>query len=173
MITLLHLLTTFDHHPWYSAWFYRAIESHYLRSVAGIIANSQTPLAQARDLLHNQLPPHCIAVPAGDHFPEVRVDFDAIRQRALTSGPLKLLLVGNVIRRKGLHVLIQVLRLRPAEDFQVTVAGRLDMEPRYVEQIENLIRASRLQERVILKGPGSDSRRFIPATSFDGAAFRL
>lgn len=152
-VTLVHLLTTFDHHPWYSAWLYRAIERRYLKSVAGVIANSQTTLAQARELLHDKLPPHCLAVPAGDNFPQITVDFDAIRQRALAPGPLKILVVGNVIRRKGLHVLIQALRLLPAEDYQVTVAGRLDMEPRYVARIQNLVRASQLQERVILKGP--------------------
>jgi glycosyltransferase involved in cell wall biosynthesis len=153
VVTLVHLLTSFDHHPWYSAWFYRAIERRYLQSVTGMIVNSQTTLAQTRQLLHNNLPPHCLAVPAGDNFPEVNVDVDAISQRALTPGHLQILVVGNVIRRKGLHVLIQALRQLPTEDFQVTVAGRLDMEPEYVNQIQKLIQSSQLQERVILKGP--------------------
>lgn len=153
VVSLVHLLTSFDYHPWYSASVYRAIERRYLKSVAGIIVNSQTTLAQASELLHDDLPPHCIAVPAGNHFPEAGVDLDTIRQRALTSGPLKILVVGNVIRRKGLHVLIQALRQLPSEDFQVTVAGRLDMEPRYVDHILTLIRSSRLRERIILMGP--------------------
>jgi glycosyltransferase involved in cell wall biosynthesis len=66
---------------------------------------------------------------------------------------LKILVVGNVIRRKGLHVLIKALRQIPVEDFQVTVAGRLDMEPAYVKQMLKLIGAGQLQDRVILKGP--------------------
>jgi glycosyltransferase involved in cell wall biosynthesis len=156
VVTLVHLLTSFDHHPWHSAWLYRVIERRYLKSVDGIIANSQTTLAQIRELLHDQLPPHCVAVPAGDNFSEANLDFDSIRPRALTPGPLKILVVGNVIRRKGLHVLIQALRQLPAEDFQVTVAGRLDMESLYVEEIQNLIQASGLQARVILKGPVQD-----------------
>lgn len=153
VVTLVHLLTSFDHHTCYSAWLFRAIERRYLQSVSGIIANSQTTLVQIRELLNDRLPPHCLAVPAGDNFPEVSIDIDVISQRALAPGPLQILVVGNVIRRKGLHVLIQALRQLSAEDFQVTVAGRLDMEPDYVKQIQTLIESSRLQERVILKGP--------------------
>jgi glycosyltransferase involved in cell wall biosynthesis len=156
VVTLVHLLSSCDHHPWYNAWLYRTIERHYLKSVVGIIANSQTTLAQTRELLGDRLPSYCVAVPAGGNFPEANVDADSIRQRALTAGPLKILVVGNVIRRKGLHVLIQALRQLPAEDFQVTVAGRLDMEPRYVGEIQNLIQVSGLQARVILKGPVRD-----------------
>jgi len=153
LVTLVHLLTTFDHHPWYSAWFYHIVERCYLQSVTGMIVNSQTTLAQTRQLLHKQLPPHCLAVPAGDNFPETSTDVDAIRQRALANGPLQILVAGNVIRRKGLHVLIQALRELPTEDFQVTVAGRLDMEPEYVKRVQKCIRAAQLQERVILMGP--------------------
>lgn len=50
-------------------------------------------------------------------------------------------------------MLIQALRQLPAEDFQITVPGRLDMEPEYVKQMQKLIRASLLHERAILKGP--------------------
>lgn len=153
IVALVHLLTSFDHHPRYSAWFYRAIERRYLQSVTGIIANSQTTLAQVRELMDDGLPTHCVAVPAGDNFQDAGIDFEAIRRRALTAGPLKILVVGNVIRRKGMHVLIRALSQLPAEDFRVTVAGRLDMEPDYVEHIENLIRTLRLEEQIVLDGP--------------------
>jgi len=152
VVTLVHLFTAFDQHPWYSAWFYRAIERRYLTSVQGLIANSQTTLAQARELLYDKLPAYCVAVPAGDHFPARYIDFAAIKQRGLLPGPLQILVVGNVIRRKGLHVLIKALNLLPAGDFQVTVAGRLDMEPAYVRQILDLIQAVGLAYRVKLLG---------------------
>lgn len=89
VVTLVHLLTSFDHHPWYGAWFYRAIERRYLLSVEGIIANSQTTLTQARELLLTRLPPRCIAVPAGDNFPKVTIDLDAVSQRALPPLPIE------------------------------------------------------------------------------------
>ena len=148
----MHLFTAFDYHPWYSAWFYRAVERRYLGSVHGLIANSQTTLAQARELLPDSLPAYCVAVPAGDHFSAHLMDLPAIRDRALSNGPLQILVVGNVIRRKGLHVLIKALSLLPIGDFQVTVAGRLDMEPAYVRWVGDLIRAADLTECVQLLG---------------------
>lgn len=152
VVTLVHLLASFERHAWHSGWLYRIVERCYLNSVSGIIANSQTTLAQARQVLRGRLPPYCVAVPAGDNFPDVAMDVDYIRRRALKPGPLNILLVGNVIHRKGVHVLIQALMQLPAQDFRLTVAGRLDMEPGYVAYIENLIRASGLQERISLNG---------------------
>ncbi len=156
IVALLHLLTSFDHHPGYSAWFYRTIERCYLQSVTGMIANSQTTLNQLSLMLPGLLPAHCLAVPAGDNFSTTDMDVAAIAQRALMPGPLRILLVGNVIRRKGLHVLIEALRQLPAEAYRLTVAGRLDMEPEYVIYIQQLIRAAQLQEQVILAGPQQD-----------------
>ncbi|HWV14993.1 MAG TPA: glycosyltransferase family 4 protein [Cellvibrio sp.] len=152
VITLVHLLTAFDHHPWYSSWLYRAIERRYLQSLDGIIVNSQTTLAQTRMLLHNHLPPHCIALPAGDQFSEVNIPPDFIATRARQAGPLRILVVGNVIRRKGVHVLIGALQECAAEDFQVVVAGRLDMEPEYVAELQQLIASGGREQQIIFKG---------------------
>lgn len=157
VVTLIHLLTSFDRQPWYSGWFYRWLETRYLRSVRGLIANSRTTLEQTRSLLANRLPPYCLAVPAGDRFAEEKPEDADIVQRVLHQpGPFKIALVGNVIRRKGLHVLLRALAELPAEDMQVTVAGRLDMEPRYVREIQALIDTLQLQDRVRLLGPQSE-----------------
>jgi glycosyltransferase involved in cell wall biosynthesis len=153
VVALVHLLISFDQQLWFSAWFYSAIECHYLKSVAGIIVNSQTTQAQVIALTNNHPPTLCLAVPAGDNFPGQPIELDAIKQRTQTPGALQILLVGNVIQRKGLHVLLQALRRLPTENYQVTVVGRLDMEPGYVKRIVRLIQDSQLQEQVLLKGP--------------------
>jgi len=152
IIGLVHLLNSFDRQPWHSAWFKRAVEAYYLKSLTGIIANSQTTLAQLRQLLVNRLPPYCIALPAADHFDAVDITPTALQQRSLAPGPLKILVVGNVIRRKGLHVLLRALALLPAENIRVTVAGRLDMEPDYVSELRLLIRALRLKADIEFQG---------------------
>ena len=152
IISLVHLLNSFDHQPYYRAWLYRSVERQYFKTVTGIIANSQTTLAHLKTILKYRLPPNCIALPAGDHFDETTVNLDKLRNRILTSGPLRILVVGNVIRRKGLHVLIQALNHLPAESFQITVVGRLDMDPGYVNHIKQLIQSSLLPDRVMLMG---------------------
>jgi glycosyltransferase involved in cell wall biosynthesis len=153
LIALVHLLASIDQATWHSAWLYRIIERCYLQTVDGIIANSQTTLSQINQLLAGELPPHCIAVPAGDNFAEVNIDRAGILNRALEPRPLKILLVGNVIRRKGLHVLLHALGQLPAQDYRLSVAGRLDMEPGYVAQIKTLIRDAGLNQSVSLLGP--------------------
>ncbi len=150
IIALVHLLASIDQAPWHSAWLYRLIERCYLQTVDGIVANSQTTLSQINQLLAGELPPHCIAVPAGDNFAEVNIDRAGILNRALEPGPLRILLVGNVIRRKGLHVLLHALGQLPAQDYQLSVAGRLDMEPGYVAQIKTLVRDAGLTHSVSL-----------------------
>lgn len=152
IISLVHLLNSFDRQPWYSAWFKCAVERLYLKSVNGIIANSQTTLAQLQQLLDQHLPPYCVAVPAADHFDAVNITPTELQQRAQAPGPLKILAVGNVIRRKGLHVLIRALGQLTGENFRVTVAGRLDMEPDYVAVLKQQIRDLRLQGEIVFKG---------------------
>lgn len=150
LIALVHLLASIDQAPWHSGWLYRIIERRYSQTVDGIIANSQTTLSQINQLLAGELPPHCIAVPAGDNFADVNIDCTGILNRALEPGPLRILLVGNVIRRKGLHVLLNALGQLPAQDYQLSVAGRLDMEPGYVAQIKTLVRDAGLTHSVSL-----------------------
>ncbi|OAI01727.1 hypothetical protein A1353_00465 [Methylomonas methanica] len=150
LIALVHLLASIDQAPWHSAWLYRVIERRYLQTVDGIIANSQTTQSQINQLLARDLPPHCIAVPAGDNFAEAHIDRTGIFNRALEPGPLRILLVGNVIRRKGSHVLLKALSQLPAQDYLLSVAGRLDMEPGYVAQIKTLIRDAELMQSVAL-----------------------
>ena len=152
LISLVHLLTTYDQHSRWSAWFYRAIERRYLGTVSGLILNSQTTLRQVTELIAKPIAPYCLAVPAGNNFKDVTLSVDFIRQRTHSVGPLKILVVGNVIRRKGLHVLINALCLLSPKDYQVTVAGRLDMEPAYVKQLKSMIQHSKLQTSIIFKG---------------------
>jgi len=152
LISLVHLLTSYDHHARWSAWFYRFIERQYLQTVSGLIVNSQTTLRQVTELLPKPIVPYCLAVPAGNNFQDVQINVDFIRQRTQTLEPLRILVVGNVIRRKGLHVLINALRLLQPEDYQVTVAGCLTMEPAYVQQLKQTLQGTPLEASVSFKG---------------------
>lgn len=153
IVSLVHLLTSFDAHPFYNAWLYRHFERKHLRSVDGLILNSQTTKQQAQSLSGKPLPPHIVAVPAGDNFPDVQIKPQQIPERMTAPGPLKVLFVGNVIQRKGLHVLVRALRRLPRGDFLLTVTGRLDMEPKYVQQVRQLVIRSRLEEQIRFTGP--------------------
>jgi glycosyltransferase involved in cell wall biosynthesis len=152
LIALVHLLSSYEQHSVYWGWFYRAIERHYLQSVNGFIANSRTTHSQLQRLLAKPLSSCCIAVPAGDHFVATEIERSVIEQRTQMAGRLRILVVGNVIRRKGLHVLIKALQQLPSHQFQVIVVGSLDMEPNYVQQVKVQIQSAGLQQTIVFLG---------------------
>lgn len=152
VVGLVHLFSAYAQQPLYRAWLYRYIERCYLQSLDGLILNSRNSLNQASELIGDGLlPPHVVAVPAGNNFDDLKIP-DSSRP-ALASGPLKILCVGNVISQKGVHVLLKALHSLPPQDFQLTIAGRLDMEPNYVKDIETAIQRLRLQQQVSMIGP--------------------
>ena len=151
IIGLVHLFSGYARQSCSREWLYRQIERRYIQSLDGLILNSQNSLQQAKEMVgSDRLPPHVVAVPAGNNFANIEL---LEKTRAdTTSIPLKLLFVGNVIRQKGLHVLLKALHSLPVTDFHLTVAGRLDMEPEYVAQIKNTIHKLQLQNQVSLTG---------------------
>ncbi len=151
VVGLVHLFSAYAQQPCYRAWLYRDTERRYIKSVDGLILNSHNSLKQAGELIGNDcLPPHVVAVPAGNNFPDLEIP-DATRPEL--SGPLRILYVGNVIRQKGLHILLQALHSLPRQGFQLTVAGRLDMEPNYVKSIKATIQQLELHSQVSMIGP--------------------
>ena len=46
----------------------QVVEKRYLKSIDGLILNSEETLKQANKLLSNKLPPNLIAVPCGNNF---------------------------------------------------------------------------------------------------------
>ena len=132
---------------------YRYIERKYLQTIDGLILNSENTLSQARNLLGCELPPHVIAVPAGDHFPDYINTRGKPDKNKAGPGPLRILIVGSVINQKGLHVIIQTMARLQSRDYILTVTGRLDMEPAYVKKIRKLIRTLKLENQVTITGP--------------------
>jgi glycosyltransferase involved in cell wall biosynthesis len=149
LVGLVHLFSAFARQPVYRGWLHRRAEQRYIRSVDGLILNSRNTLHQACELVGEvNLPAHVVAVPAGDNF---TVNGHSSDPTAI--GPLRLLYAGNVIRQKGLHILLQALAHLPRTDYTLTVAGRLDMEPGYVNAIRRQIRQLQLGSQVTLTGP--------------------
>ncbi len=75
--------------------------------------------------------------------------------RSLAS-PLRALLVGNLIPRKGVEELLQQLhaKLRPEDEFQLDILGRSDLDPEYSRRCHDLLqRSPDLAARVSLRGP--------------------
>jgi glycosyltransferase involved in cell wall biosynthesis len=134
IVSLVHHLRCDEQHPRLLRWFYRMIERAYLRAVSGFIFNSHTT-RRAAQTLAGATPPHVVAWPAGDRFADLP-SHTAIAARATAPGPLRVISVGNVIPRKGLHTLLAGLGQLPLAQWHLTVVGRLDADRAYAQRMQ-------------------------------------
>ena len=151
LVSIVHHLRSSEARPAWQNVLYRQVETLYLRSVSGYIFNSQTTKSTVEPLAPGKRP-SIVAVPAGDHL-EGTLTPDRIEPRAFREGPLRILFVGNLIPRKGLHVLLDALaRLDPAR-WRLTVTGATDVDPAYTASIQAQIARQQLDRNVMLIGP--------------------
>lgn len=148
VISLVHHLRCSEQRPAWQNAFYRLIEKSYLRSVDGFIFNSKTTEEVVNDYLQNRKP-GIVAYPPTDRFGKP-ISEEEILHRARTK-PLRILFLGNVIPRKGLHTLLQALSLHPSA-FRLDVVGSLTSNPGYAKQVQEFIARKDLAPCVALHG---------------------
>ena len=126
-------------------------------TMAGFIFNSHATRTDVERLVGSSRPA-VIASPGGDRLPGT-ITAGQITLRAFAPGPFKIICVANLIPRKHVHTLIAALAPLPHQDWQLTVAGSLNMDTRYVGGIRRQIEAEGLSEDIITgkgfrPGPG-------------------
>jgi glycosyltransferase involved in cell wall biosynthesis len=143
VISLVHHLRSSEQRPSWQNWFYQLIEKRYLMSVDGFIFNSKATKGAVNNLLESSKP-NVVAYPPTDRFGQ-GLQAAEIIARAREPGPLRILFLGNVIRRKGLHMLLEAVNVRQNGilSYTLDVVGSLTADPAY---------ASRMQEKVTVDG---------------------
>jgi len=149
IVSLVHHLRCSELRPEWQNAFYRLVEKQYLQSVDGFIFNSQTTKSVVHGLLVN-VKPSVVAYPPTDRFGEA-ISENEIIERA-TGEVLRILFLGNVIERKGLHTLLKAVSIQPSA-FRVDIIGSLDSEPEYTKKMQEFITANNLSSFVFLHGP--------------------
>jgi len=161
VISIVHHLRCSELRPAWQNALYRRLEREYLRSVDGFVFNSETTRAAVSAL--TPLPGATrhpsplsqrergeggeggvrviVAHPAADHIQPCLTPAQ-IEARAATGGPLRILFLGNVIPRKGLHTLLAALAQVRGE-WRLTVVGRLDVDLKYVRRIRAIVETRR------------------------------
>lgn len=135
IVSIVHHLRSDERHPFWLMPLYRAIEQRYLATVDAFICNSQTTRARVENLLP-ALRPTMVAYPGGDRLmPDISPH--AIIARAGRPGPLRILFVGSLIRRKGLHTLLAALDHLPTTSWQLDIVGNEGVDPHYVQRHVN------------------------------------
>ncbi len=123
---MVHHLRTSEKHPKSLKWVYRQVEKNYLKSVDGFIFNSQAT-RRAVEALCGEKMRGVVAYPSGATF-GVDISPHRIVQRAHEE-EFRILFVGNIIPRKGLHTLIDALGQIKNKLWKLEIVGQLDVDP--------------------------------------------
>lgn len=152
LIAIVHHLRSSELRPSWQNRFYGWIEKQYLATLDGFIFNSHTT-QQTVQQMDKTLPfkPYIVAQPGGDQF-QASISEEEIAERCALPAPLRLIFLGNLIPRKGLHTLLEAMLRLPSETCTLTVIGSLDVDRPYSRAIQRLIRQGGLKERVQLCG---------------------
>jgi glycosyltransferase involved in cell wall biosynthesis len=152
IISIVHHLRCREQWPLTARTFYRAVEQQYLASVDAFVFNSKATRCSVEELLGGA-GPGVIAHPGGDRLGPA-LDEREIVARVRRGGPLRLVFVGNLIPRKGLHGLLAALAAVKEESWELSVVGSLRIDLDYVARIRGSIAAFGLKDRVRLLGFG-------------------
>ena len=159
LIAIVHHLRSSELHPRWLLPLYRAVERSYLRTLDGFVFNSQTTRQAVAALRgEGKALPSVVAYPGADHLP-VPDDHAAqqlISARQSVPGPLRILFVGNLIPRKGLHHLIAALSRLPPTDCLLNVVGDDAVDRAYTAALRSQISATGLEANIRLRGRVSD-----------------
>ncbi len=129
IVSIVHHLRSDESHPRWLLPLYRAVERRYLQSVDAFVCNSRATLTSVQRL-SGSAQPAVVAYPGRDAAPDL--DAAAISARAQQPGPLRLLFVGNLIPRKGLHDVLSAMAQLPAQTCILTVVGDQAVDQDYV-----------------------------------------
>jgi len=142
IVSIVHHLRQDEAHPPTIRWLYRGVENTYLQGIHGFIFNSRTTRERVSSIL-KRVPPHIVAYPAADHLTDPHrtplLTPEEVRTRAHEPGPLRVIFLGNLIPRKGLHTLIRALAHIPREEVTLDIVGREDVDQTYTRHVRMLV----------------------------------
>lgn len=122
---------------------YHRVEFHYLRSVDGMLFTSRATADTVKDFAGLPRFSH-VAYPAASHLAS-----GVTSAKTLAEDP-RILYVGNVIKRKGIHTILDSLTLQ--KRFSLTIAGRHSVEQAYTDELCRFIQKNDLEDRVHFTG---------------------
>ena len=150
IVSIVHHLRCSEAHNRREKILYRWVERRYLQSVDAFIFNSAAT-RRAVEALAGVRTPSIIAHPAGDQLYPALTEAEVV-SRARQTGPLRFLFLGNVIPRKGLHVLLAALDRIKDLDWTLWIAGDLSADPGYARSLKKQADRLELGDRVTLLG---------------------
>jgi glycosyltransferase involved in cell wall biosynthesis len=149
IVSLVHHLRCSELRPKWKNDFYRIIERKYLQSVDGFIFNSQT----TKDVVNGVIgkgKPLIIAYPPTDRFGKAISEEEILARAPQT--PLRILFLGNIIERKGLHILLNALLTLDPSSFSLDIVGPTTADPEYTRKMKEFVTVNGLSSIVHFHG---------------------
>lgn len=149
VVAVVHHLRSSEPRPGWRQRPTRWVERAYLRTVDSFVFNSEASRRAVAALVGPV--DGTVAPPGGDRF-DPDLDAERIRGRAGVDGPLRLVFVGNVVPRKGLHTLVEALGHLDTTEWELTVVGDATAHPAYTGRVRRIVGATGVGDRVALVG---------------------
>lgn len=150
IVSIVHHLRCSELRPSWQNRLYATIERRYLLTVDGFVFNSHTTRGTVEALIGPEKP-SVVAYP-GRNGDEPILSPERVQARARQPGPLKILMVGNLIPRKNVHTLLTALTRLSHDDWLLEVVGSLETDAEYVREVKAQIEDQGLSDRVKLLG---------------------
>ncbi|MFC1936110.1 glycosyltransferase family 4 protein [Chloroflexota bacterium] len=155
LVTIVHHLRCQEkNHPNILKGLYSRIEKAYLESLDAYVFVSENTRADVEALIGPR-ERFVLANPAGDRL-EAVMPPEEIAERARQPGPLRIVFIGNLIWRKGLHFLFKALGKMPADSWRLTVVGSLEVNPGYAGDMRRWVGVEGWYEQVTFTGALND-----------------
>jgi len=150
LVSIVHHLRSSEERAEWQNDLYRKVEKQYLLSVDAFVFNSETTRESVESLLERKTR-NVVATPGGDRLSRSITATD-VEARALEEGELRILFVGNLIPRKGLHHLLGALHSLVSRPFRLDVVGSEDADSTYTAAVRKQVRELDLTGRVDFHG---------------------
>ncbi len=154
IVSIVHHLRCSESRPAWQNRLYQWVERRYLATVDGFILNSQITRTAVEELIGPGRRA-VVAYPGRDRL-HPALSQAQIASRARQPGPLRILFVGNLIPRKGLHTLLDALSCLPQGSWKLEVVGNQEADPAYARTIQSQTTDIDLTAHVMLSGSLTD-----------------
>jgi glycosyltransferase involved in cell wall biosynthesis len=150
LVVLVHHLAVSENHPPLPRRAAARLERRLLAAADAVLVNSATTAATVRELLRTEKP-QFVCPPGSDAFKMPERGEAGEGAAGNGKAALRLLITGNIIPRKGHHLLPELLAPLKDLPWELRVVGGAP-ERRYRRRLKRLIRRAGLSERVIFTG---------------------
>lgn len=148
-VGIVHHLRSWEERPRWQNRLYGWVEKAYLETLDAFLYNSPSTREGVEGVL-GEPRPCVVARPGKDRLVALAPTPPGAPPRA--EDGLRLLFVGNLIPRKGLHTLVEALLLLRRETWSLDVVGDLDRDPAYSLRVRRRVSESGLEPRITFHG---------------------